>query len=89
MEVKYYSDTYKIISWENNKSGREIDVAYANKWNRSWLEEKDVNGDFISDCIRKIDASGLVFCIYRNKPVSYGSSGKKDFGSCQKVTQSP
>ena len=28
--------------------------------------------------IWKIDASGLVFCIYCNKPVSYGSSGKKD-----------
>ena len=27
---------------------------------------------------RKIDASGLGFCIYCNKPVSYGSSGKKD-----------
>ena len=30
------------------------------------------------DYIRKIDASGLAFCIYCNKPVSYGSSGKKD-----------
>ena len=25
-----------------------------------------------------MDASGLAFCIYCNKPVSYGSSGKKD-----------
>ena len=25
-----------------------------------------------------LDASGLAFCIYCNKPVSYGSSGKKD-----------
>ena len=78
MEVKYNSDTYKIISRENNKSGREVDVAYKNKWNWSWLEEKDVNGDFILDYIRKMDASGLAFCIYCNKPVSYGSSGKKD-----------
>ena len=30
------------------------------------------------DYIRKRDASGLAFCIYCNKPVSYGSSGKKD-----------
>ena len=44
----------------------------------SWLEEKDVNGDFISDYIRKIDAGGLAFCVYCNKPVCYGSSGKKD-----------
>ena len=51
MEVKYNSDTYKIISQENNKNGREVDVACKNKWNQSRLEEKDVNGDFILDYI--------------------------------------
>ena len=78
-EVKYNSDTYKIISQENNKSRREVDAGCKNEnwsWNWSWLE--DVSGDFISDYIRKIDASGLAFCIYCNKPVSYGSSGEKD-----------
>ena len=64
MEVKYNSGTYKIISRENNKSGREVDLACKNKWNWSWLGEKDVNEHFISDYIRKIDASGLAFCIY-------------------------
>ena len=78
MEVKYNSDTYKIISQENNKSGRGVDVACKNKWNWSWLEDTDVNGDFILDYIRKIDTSGLAFCIYCKKLVSYGSSGKKD-----------
>ena len=29
-----------IISQENNKSGRAVDVASKNKWNWSWLEEK-------------------------------------------------
>ena len=77
MEVKYKSDTYNIISQEN-KSGREVDVACKNKWNWSQLQEKDVNGDFSLDYIRKIDASGLAFCICCNKPVSYGSSVKKD-----------
>ena len=81
MEVKYNNDTYKIISRENNKSGREVNVAYENKQNWSWLEEKGVTGDFISDFIRKIDASGLAFCIYCNKPASYGSSGKKDISA--------
>ena len=32
MEVKYNSDTYKIMSQENNKSGREVDVACKTKW---------------------------------------------------------
>ena len=38
----------------------------------------DVNGDFIWDYIRKIDASGQAFCVHCSKPVSYGSCGKKD-----------
>ena len=90
MEVKYNSDTYKVISWENNKSGREVHLACNKKWNWSWLEEKDVNGDLILDYIRKIDASGLASCIYFNKPVSYGSSGKKNkkIQRCQNVTSS-
>ena len=67
-----------IISRENKKSGREVDLACKNKWNWSCLKEKDVTGDFILDYTRKIDASGLAFSIYCNKPASYGSSGKKD-----------
>ena len=63
MEVKYNSDTSKMMSQENNKIGREVDLACKNKWNWSCLEEKDVNGDFILDYIRKTDASDLAFCI--------------------------
>ena len=63
MEVKYNSDTYKMMSQENNKIGREVDLACKNKWNWSCLEEKYVNGDFILDYIRKTDASDLAFCI--------------------------
>ena len=70
MEVKFNSDTYKIISWENNKSGRKVHLAWKNKWNWSWLEEKDINGGFMLEYIRRIDASGLASCIYFNKPVS-------------------
>ena len=33
---------------------------------------------FFPDYIRQMDASGLAFCIYCNKSVSYGSSGKKN-----------
>ena len=78
MEVKYNSDTYKIISQENNKSGREVDTGCKNKWNWWWLEE-DVNGDFILDYIRKIDASGLAFCIYCNKPEAMEVQVRKIF----------
>ena len=74
MEVKHSSDTYKI-SRENSKSGREVGLACKNKWYWTWLGEKNVIEDFMSDYIRKIDASGLAFCIYCDKPVIYESSG--------------
>ena len=47
MVVKYNSDTCKIISRQNNKSGREVDLACKNKWNWSSLETKDVAEDSI------------------------------------------
>ena len=37
-----------------------------------------MNGDYLSDYTRKIDACGLAFCIYCNKTLSYGSTGKSD-----------
>ena len=43
------------------------------------VRRKNIIEDFISDDSRKIDANGLAFCIYYNKPVSYGSSDKKIF----------
>ena len=78
MEVKHISDTYKI-SQENSKSGREVRLVCKNKWNWSWLEEKNIIEDFTSSYSRKIDASSLPFCIYYSQPVSYGSSDKKIF----------
>ena len=47
MVVKYNSETCKRISRENNKSGREVDLACKNKWNWSSLETKDVAEDSI------------------------------------------
>ena len=42
------------------------------------MEEKDENGDYLSSYVRKINVSGSAFCIYCNKPLVYGNTGKKD-----------
>ncbi|XP_019731634.1 uncharacterized protein LOC109519504 [Hippocampus comes] len=55
-----------------------IDASVRNTFKWSWLEEKDVNGDFLSDYIRKVDKPGLAICIWCNDTLRYGSSGKKD-----------
>ena len=37
---------------------RAIDTSVKNAFRWSWLEEKDLNGDFLSEYIRKIDKPG-------------------------------
>ena len=72
------SVTYKIINRSESGDARKIDEACKNKWKWSWLEEKDVNGDYLSAYVRKINVSGSAFCIYCNKTLVYGNTGKKD-----------
>ena len=47
------------------------------KWKWSWLEEKDENGNYLSTYVVEINVSGSAFCIYCNKPLVYGNTGKK------------
>ena len=72
------SVTYKIIKRSESEDARKIDATCKNKWKWSWLEEKDENGDYLSSYVRKINVSGSAFCIYCNKPLVYGNTGKKD-----------
>lgn len=75
-KVTYNNHVYRVALTTDNI--KEIDGKVKNKWNWAWLQEKDVNGDFLSSYLRKIDAPGLSFCIYCNKTLSYGSTGKSD-----------
>ena len=69
---------YKIIERNNaGTSAKEVDKSIKNKWVWDWLTEKDVNGDFLSDYIKKIDQPGVALCSWCNDTIVYGSSGKK------------
>lgn len=83
-KVNIGNEVYRIVSRKDARSGREIDAKCKNKWNWSWLEEQDKNGEYLSAYIRKINLSGSALCIYCNKIVCYGSSGKKDLLSHSK-----
>ena len=72
------SVTYKIINRREGEDGRKIDATCKNKWKWSWLEEKDVNGDYLSAYVRKINVGGSAFCIYCTKTLVYGNTGKND-----------
>ena len=72
------SVTYKIINRRESEDARKIDATCKNKWKWSWLEEKDVNGNYLSAYVRKINVGGSAFCIYCNKTLVYGNTGKND-----------
>lgn len=56
----------------------EIDKGVRNKWNWQWLEEKDADGHFLSEYIRKVDRPGYAKCIICKCELQYGKGGKKD-----------
>ena len=39
-----------------------IDHSVRNKFKWNWLEEKDANGDYLSDYVRKLSTSGFAKC---------------------------
>ena len=54
--------SYKII--ERSDDLEKIEKEIKNKWKLVWCEEKDGNGDFLSEFVRKIDKPGKALCIF-------------------------
>lgn len=53
------------------------DMGLKNKFKLEWLTEKDINGDFLSDYLRKPNLCGQAKCIYCNIHINHGASGKQ------------
>ena len=62
----------------------EIDKGIKNRWNWKWMEEKDSNGVFLSDYVRKINKPGYARCIICHCDIRYGAGGKGDLMSHSK-----
>ena len=57
--------TFKIV--ERNiglDAWNVIDKDVKNKWVWNWLLEKDLNNDYLSDYVRKIDQPGVAICTW-------------------------
>ncbi|GFR93736.1 DNA repair and recombination protein RAD54 [Elysia marginata] len=75
-----HSATDKVVLVSNHtKDVKELDRSVKNRFNWAWLEEKDCNGDFLSDYIRKMPEAGVAWCISCQAKIVYGSTGKKVF----------
>ena len=55
---------------------KNIDKGIKNKFRWCWLEEKDDNGMYFSEWVRKIDVGGKAICLLCNVSLKYGSQGK-------------
>ena len=53
-----------------------VESGVRNKFKWTWLEEKDVNNDFLSESVRKLAHPGVAFCIYCQQRLDYGGRGK-------------
>ncbi|RUS82810.1 hypothetical protein EGW08_009430 [Elysia chlorotica] len=68
-----------------DKNTKDIDKTVKNKFNWSWLDEKDCNDEFASEYIRKLLEPGFAWCLSCKEKINYGSSGKKAiFGHAKK-----
>ena len=58
---------------------KTLDIGLKNKWNWNWLQERDLseNKDFLLDYVLKINKPGVVYCLYCDIDIVYGSLGKK------------
>ena len=55
----------------------KLEKTVKNKWKWQWLELKEeINGDFLSEFVRKIDITGHALCEWCNKKINYAQSGK-------------
>ena len=52
---------------------------FKNNFNWNWLVEKDKNGMFLSEWVRKLDGPGVALCNICNSILKYGSAGKSAF----------
>ena len=66
---------------ENNSacSIETIDISSKNKFIWSWLKEKDINDDYLSKYVRKVNKDGIAVCLYCKTEMKYGKRGKTCF----------
>ena len=77
--LSYFSGmSYKQVHRDDSDISK-IDLGIKNKFNWNWLVEKDKNGMFLSEWVRKLDGPGVALCNICNSILKYGSAGKSAF----------
>lgn len=61
---------------DRNSDLKEIESTVKNKFKWCWLDEKDSNGDLLSDYVRKLSQPGNAYCIFCKYQLNYSSRGR-------------
>ena len=75
--MAFVPSSYKVVQRNVGVSAKDIDSSCKNKCVWDWLSEKDVNNDYLSDYVKKVDIPGVAICCWCKEFLKYGSSGKK------------
>lgn len=68
------SNRTDIVCRSDKYNARLIDSSLKNPWCWDWIE-KQVDGVYVKEVIRKISKCGTVYCILCSKEVMYGNRG--------------
>ncbi|GBN02941.1 hypothetical protein AVEN_113348-1 [Araneus ventricosus] len=63
-----------IVSRSSSADVRELDKQAQNLWRREWLE-KQSEGIYLREIIRKSNKCGACYCIVCSRELAYGSRG--------------
>lgn len=63
-----------IISRESVDDIKALEEGVKNHWRWEWLE-KNVNGIFLRETIRKLKGAGMAYCTLCHRELMYGSRG--------------
>lgn len=63
-----------IVSRDDDCNIQEIDKGIKNLWCWNWLE-RQVDGVYVRDSIRKLNKSGVAYCNICSKEILYGNRG--------------
>ena len=68
-------DRSKFIHNDGRINVKDIDKSVKNKFSWAWLEEKDCNGEFLKDYIKKYNEPGVAYCDSCRDKINYGRNG--------------
>ena len=84
--ITFFTEKHGLEGSSNEDvSLKGIEEGVKNSFRWVWLEEKDQNGQFLSEYIWKVNIPSKALCTYYNSLLNYSSGGKKDIKNILRI----